>query len=107
MPSCTGGAAFYQTRHALGPCSWHVICCVTDQLKTPVWTALSTFSDGQNNGNRPEHSEKPLPLGRSRYLYSKLYRKIRISALVAALEATKPMRNRKDFLTALKDDEAA
>jgi hypothetical protein len=45
--------------------------------------------------------------GRSRDLYSKLYRKIGISALVAALEATKPMRNHKDFLTVLKDDEAA
>ena len=46
--------------------------------------------------------------GRSRDLYSKLYRKIGISAVVAALEATKqPMRNRKDFLTVLKDDEAA
>jgi hypothetical protein len=45
--------------------------------------------------------------GRSRDLYSKLYRKIGISAVVAALEATKPMRNHKDFLSVLRDDEAA
>ena len=44
--------------------------------------------------------------GRSRDLYSKLYRKIGISAVVAALEATKPMRNRKDFPAVLRDDEA-
>ncbi len=44
---------------------------------------------------------------RSRDLHSKLYREIGISAVVAALEATKPMRNRKDFLTVLRDDEAA
>jgi hypothetical protein len=42
--------------------------------------------------------------GRSRDLQSKLYRKIGISAVVAALEATKPMRNRKDFSSVLKDD---
>jgi hypothetical protein len=45
--------------------------------------------------------------GRSRDLQSKLYRKIGISAVVAALEATKPMRNHKDFLSVLRDDEAA
>jgi hypothetical protein len=44
--------------------------------------------------------------GQSRDLQSKLYRKIGISAVVAALEATKPMRNRKDFSSVLKDDEA-
>jgi hypothetical protein len=43
---------------------------------------------------------------RSRDLDTKLYRKIGISAVVAALEATKPMRNRKDVLSALRDDEA-
>jgi hypothetical protein len=46
-------------------------------------------------------------LGRSRDLLSKLYREIGISAVVAALEATKPMRNRKDFPSALKESEAA
>jgi hypothetical protein len=43
---------------------------------------------------------------RARDLHSKLYRKIGISAVVAALEATKPMRNRKDFSSALRDVEA-
>jgi hypothetical protein len=43
---------------------------------------------------------------RSRDLHSKLYREIGISAVVAALEATKPMRNRKDFPSLLRDDEA-
>ena len=38
---------------------------------------------------------------RSRDLHSKLYRKIGISAVVAALEATKPMRNRKDVPSVL------
>ena len=41
---------------------------------------------------------------RSRDLHSKLYREIGISAVVAALEATKP--NRKDFPSLLRDDEA-
>ena len=35
--------------------------------------------------------------GRSRDLLSKLYRKIGISAVAAALEATKPIQNRKDL----------
>ena len=43
---------------------------------------------------------------RSRDLHSKLYRKIGISAVVAALEATNPMRNRKDFSPALRNGEA-
>ena len=43
---------------------------------------------------------------RSRDLHTKLYRKIGISAVVAALEAAKPMRNRRDFPSALRDDEA-
>ena len=49
-------ATLPRTRRAFGPCSWHVICYVSDQQKTPVWTAFNTFSNGQNNGNRTEHS---------------------------------------------------
>jgi len=40
--------------------------------------------------------------GRSRDLLSKLYRKIGISAVAAALEATKPIQNRKDLPAVLR-----
>ena len=36
------------------------------------------------------------------YLHSKLYRKIGISAVMAALVVTKPLRNRKDFPSVLR-----
>jgi len=40
--------------------------------------------------------------GRLRDLLSKLYRKIGISAVAAALEATKPIQNRKDLPAVLR-----
>ncbi len=39
---------------------------------------------------------QPAVAGQSRDLHTKLYRKIGISAVIAALEATRPMQNRKD-----------
>src|ERR1019366_1959501 len=57
LPGCPCRKPPYQERaeHS-GRCSWHVICCVSDQQETPVWTALNTLSNGQNNGNRTKHS---------------------------------------------------
>jgi hypothetical protein len=51
--------------------------------------------------------EPAVATGRSRDLYAKLYRKIGISAVVAALEAAKPIRNRKDLPLVLRDDSGA
>ena len=46
-------------------------------------------------------------VGRSRDFHVKLYRKIGISAVVAALEATKPMQKGKDVSAVLTGDRAA
>jgi hypothetical protein len=47
---------------------------------------------------------RPAATGRSRDLHAELYRKIGISAVVAALEATKPMQNRKDPRPVLREE---